>query len=72
MKELRTYRTKQGKEPFTDWLESLKDRVGRANITNRLNRVALGNYGDCEPIGDGVYELRVHYGPVSGLFFRAK
>lgn len=68
-KELRTYRTKQGKEPFIDWLNSLKDRVGRANIYNRLNRVALGNYGDCEPVGQGVYELRIHYGPGYRVYF---
>lgn len=68
-KEIRTYRTKQGKEPFIDWLKSLKDRVGRANITNRLNRVSLGNYGDCESVGDGVYELRIHYGPGYRIYF---
>lgn len=69
MKTLRTYRTKQGKEPFIDWLESLKDRVGRATITNRLNRVVHGNYGDCEPVGDGIYELKVHPGPGYRVYF---
>jgi putative addiction module killer protein len=69
LKELRTYRTKQGQEPFIDWLESLKDRVGRANITNRLNRVVHGHYGDCEPVGDGIYELRVHYGSGYRVYF---
>lgn len=69
IKELRNYRTTEGREPFIDWLNSLKDRVGRANITNRLNRVALGNYGDCEPVGEGVYELRVHYGPGYRVYF---
>lgn len=68
-KELRTYRTKQGKEPFIDWLSSLKDKVGRAFITNRLNRVALGNYGDCKSVGNGVYELRIHYGPGYRVYF---
>ncbi len=68
-KELRTYQTKTGKKPFIDWLESLKDTIGRAQITNRLNRVALGYYGDCEPIGGGVYELRIHYGPGYRVYF---
>ncbi len=68
-KELRSYRTNDGKEPFIDWLKSLKDRTGRANITNRLNRVVHGNYGDCEPVGDGVYELRIHYGPGYRVYF---
>jgi putative addiction module killer protein len=68
-KELRTYRAKSGKTPFTDWLSSLKDIIGRAQINNRLNRVALGNYGDCDSVGDGVYELRIHYGPGYRIYF---
>jgi putative addiction module killer protein len=68
-KELRYYRTEEGKEPFIDWLGSLKDRVGRAHITNRLNRVTLGNYGDCDPVGGGVYELKIHSGPGYRVYF---
>lgn len=68
-KELRIYRTVTGKQIFTDWLESLRDLTGRAQITNRLNRACLGNFGDCEPVGDGVYELRVHYGPGYRIYF---
>jgi putative addiction module killer protein len=69
MKELRVYRTKDGKEPFTKWLESLKDKITRAQVTNRLNRVMQGNYGDCEPVGNGVYELRIHYGAGYRVYF---
>src|SRR5436190_6781604 len=68
-KEFRIYRTKDGKEPFIEWLESLKDKTGRANITNRLNRVAHGNYGDCESVGNGIHELRIHYGPGYRVYF---
>lgn len=68
-KELRIYQTKEGKQPFTDWLSSLKDRIGRANITNKLNRAVHGNYGDCEHVGDGVYELKIHYGPGYRVYF---
>lgn len=68
-KELRFYKTKDGLEPFVEWLESLKDVVGRANITNRLNRLGLGNYGDCTSVGNGVHELRIHYGPGYRVFF---
>ena len=68
-KELRTYRTKTGKDPFTDWLGALKDTTGRAQITNRLNRASLGNYGDCEPVGEGVHELRIHFGPGYRVYF---
>lgn len=68
-KELRTYRTETGKDPFTEWLGSLKDITGRAQITNRLNRAALGNYGDCEPVGEGIHELRIHFGPGYRVYF---
>lgn len=68
-KELRLYRTKTGKEPFTDWLATLKDVFGRAQITNRLNRVTLGNYGDYKYIDAGVFKLRIHYGPGYRLYF---
>src|SRR3990167_216516 len=68
-KELRTYRTKTGKDPFTDWLESLRDIKGRAQITNRLNRAAVGHYGDRDSVGEGIYELRIHYGPGYLLYF---
>lgn len=68
-RELRIYCTKEGKMPFTDWLQTPKDSTGRAHITNRLNRVVTGNYGDCKPIGDGVHELRIHYGPGYRVYF---
>lgn len=68
-KELRIFRTQIGKEPFVNWLNALKDRIGRANITNRLNRLSLGHYGDCEPVGNGVYELKIHYGPGYRVYF---
>jgi putative addiction module killer protein len=63
IKEIRIYRTKAGEEPCTDWLDSLKDVKARSQITNRLNRAILGNYGDYKAVGDGVLELRIHYGP---------
>lgn len=68
-KELRFFRTNNGKEPFSEWLSSLKDTVTRAHITNRLNRCMLGHYGDCKSIGDGLYELRIHYGAGCRVYF---
>lgn len=67
--ELRTYRTKDGKEPFTKWIESIKDKMVKAQITNRLNRVVYGNFGDCESVGNGVYELRIHHGSGYRIYF---
>lgn len=62
-KEIRIYRSLDGREPYTIWVKELSDVIGRAQIATRINRVALGNYGDCSPVGDGVFELRIHYGP---------
>lgn len=54
--------TRNGKKPFTDWLESLKDKTIRYRIKERLDRIALGNMGDCKPIKHGVSELRFNFG----------
>lgn len=68
-KELRIYCTKEGKKPFTEWMKSLKDKIVKSQITNRLNRVMQGNYGDYNPVGNGVYELRIHYGSGYRIYF---
>ena len=69
MKELHIYCTKAGKQPFANWMESLKDKITKAQVTNRLNRVAHGNYGDCQSVGGGIYELRIHYGAGYRVYF---
>ncbi len=51
-----------GEEPFTEWLQSVRDKVAQARIRIRLRQVEAGNMGDCEPVGEGVTELRVHVG----------
>lgn len=62
-KEIIYYKTGRGREPFKIWLKSIKDKVMRARIVKRLERVSLGNYGDVKAIGAGVSELRLHFGP---------
>lgn len=62
MIELFRYQRDDGREPFTDWLNALRDRVAQARIRIRLRQVQAGNLGDCEPVGEGVIELRVHVG----------
>ena len=57
------YVTSAGRRPFRIWLESLKDETGRARVLARLERVEDGNLGDHKPVGGGVMELRVDYGP---------
>ena len=62
-KELHIYVTEEGREPFSEWLASLRDVKACAKIRVRLDRVSLGNLGDCHGVGEGVRELRIDYGP---------
>lgn len=57
---------------FADWLDSLKDIIGKARIIARLRAAEHGNFGDCEPVGGAVYEMRVHYGPGYRMYFTAE
>ena len=47
---------------FNEWLSGLRDRIGLKLVTARLDRLAQGHWGDCEPVGGEVTELRVHTG----------
>ncbi|MDQ3397318.1 MAG: type II toxin-antitoxin system RelE/ParE family toxin [Deinococcota bacterium] len=69
IKELIIYQTEEGKEPFTQWRKSLKDKVTIARIDRRLDRVAEGHYGDYKVVGEGVYELRLFFGPGYRVYF---
>lgn len=62
MIEIFRYQRVNGEEPFTEWLQSVRDKVAQARIRIRLRQVEAGNMGDCEPVGEGVTELRVHVG----------
>ena len=48
---------------FSDWLARLRDPRAKAEVARRVRRLALGNPGDVKPLGAGVSELRIHYGP---------
>lgn len=50
-------------DEYTEWFARLRDRKAKDIILARLRRVELGNFGDCEPVGEGVSELKIHYGP---------
>ena len=56
-------------EAFSKWLRGLRDRRAVARIVERLRRLALGNPGDVKPVGDGLSELRVDYGPGYRVYF---
>jgi len=59
----------QKSDEFDAWLLGLKDHVGKAQIALRLDRAVKGNFGDCEPVGEGVSEMRIHYGPGYRVYF---
>jgi putative addiction module killer protein len=61
--EIEEYLDENGKGPFREWLLSLKDIKARARIRMRVNRLRLGNFGDCRFLGNGVYELKIDFGP---------
>lgn len=58
--------------PFADWLASLKDRRAAGLVRARLNRIRLGNFGDCKPVGCGVEELRIDFGPGYRVYYGRK
>lgn len=56
-------------QPFTVWFSGLRDKHAKARIQARIDRMALGNLGDIVPVGEGVSELRIHYGPGYRVYF---
>ena len=56
-------------EEFDAWLGGLKDNVGRARIIHCIRSAEHGNFGDCEPVGEGVSEMRVNFGPGYRVYF---
>jgi|SRR5579872_1714404 len=56
-------------EEFANWLAALRDRVGKAKILVRIQRLAKGNPGDVKPVGDGISELRINYGPGYRIYY---
>ncbi len=63
------YTTPSGRCPFSEWLESLKDREAQDAIHYRLARFRRGLWGDCKPVGAGVWEARFFIGPGYRIYF---
>ncbi|OZI42788.1 type II toxin-antitoxin system RelE/ParE family toxin [Bordetella genomosp. 5] len=55
---------------FEKWFADLRDQRARTAIASRLDRLAFGHAGDVEPVGNGVSELRIHYGPGYRVYFQ--
>lgn len=57
---------------FDAWLKALRDPIGKARIISRIRSAEAGNFGDCEPVGEGVSEMRIHYGPGYRVYYSRK
>ena len=57
-------------DAFIGWMRKIKDTVGKALILKRVSRLRRGNPGDAEPVGEGVWEMRVHYGPGYRVYYK--
>jgi len=68
-KDIIIYSDDRGKEPFTIWLQTIKDIKTRARIKQRLRRIEIGNLGDYKPVGEGVFELRLQFGPGYRVYY---
>lgn len=58
-----------GKDVFGEWLDGFKDISGRAAILKRIDRVEEGNFGEHRSVGNGVSEIRIHYGPGYRVYY---
>jgi putative addiction module killer protein len=58
------YETVNGKRPFEIWLRAMKEQHTRARVLMRLDRLKLGNFGDCKTLQEGVSGIRIYYGKI--------
>jgi len=59
----------QSTEEFDKWVRNLKDRVAKARIFIRIDAATLGNFSECESVGEGVSEMKIHVGPGYRVYF---
>jgi putative addiction module killer protein len=69
MLEVLRYVTESGREVVREWLDDLHDARAVTRIVMRFDRLADGNFGDCKPLRDGVWEMRIDYGPGYRVYY---
>ena len=68
-RKLRVHRTQNGREPFSEWLKSIRDPKIKNRIQRRLDQIENGNLGDYRSVGEGVFEIRFHFGTGYRIYF---
>ena len=68
-RELQFYKALNGREPFTEWFKTLRDKRAQSNIRSRFIYLEQGNFGDYRSVGGGVFELRIHVGAGYRVYF---
>jgi putative addiction module killer protein len=68
-RKIQFYCTENGREPFTEWFHSIQDQRTQTRIQKRIRQLETGNFGDYRSVGDGVFELRLHFGAGYRIYF---
>lgn len=66
---VRLYTLSNGKIPFLEWLDKIEDPTIWSRVLRRIDRLSLGHEGDAKFLGDGVYELRLHFGSGYRIYY---
>jgi putative addiction module killer protein len=69
MIDIRRYVTRAGKDVIGEWLADLNDVRAQAKIATRIDRLSAGNFGDCKRLRQGLWELRISWGPGYRVYF---
>jgi putative addiction module killer protein len=69
MVEVLRYVTESGRDTVRQWLDGLHDARAAVRIVMRMDRLAKGNFGDCKPLREGLWELRIDYGPGYRVYY---
>lgn len=69
MFEIVHYLNERGKPVFLEWLAGVRDKLAKSRILKRVERLQLGNFGDCKFVGNNVWELRIDHGPGYRVYY---
>lgn len=69
MYEVEHVLSSNGVDIYQAWLDTVRDKRCKAKITTRVDRASLGHFGDVEPVGDGVFEMKINFGPGFRVYY---